>query len=288
MGCLFLLLDIVEASFALWDLVQLGWWRCLVAAVLLKYYMMALWLIVGEWMLRYRLCTHRCLIAPLRIWLYGHRVAIDILLSGFIFWSLGPLVLFDRVRDSLCHGCSLHQLLVFRDADQYVQTVARLHRPTDADESVVTSFASTGSHQMVTSFTSTSSNPGTLMRRRLVGCVHQEGQPFLPPVASAASTFHGLLASDSREVESWRPCMWHGDVGGPSHSGSIMGPSAQSSTRSGSMSPANAGISSSHVGSQAQSSSEAFHSTVDISTSTGSGSCGSSTIEPSASSRPPL
>merc|ERR1712232_73084 len=55
--------------------------------------------------------------AFLRMWLYGHRLAQDLITCIFIFACLSLICAFDFFR-SQCFGCSLHHILVFRDPGQ--------------------------------------------------------------------------------------------------------------------------------------------------------------------------
>merc|ERR1712107_357561 len=52
----------------------------------------------------------------MKLWLLAHRMAFDLIVSMFIFITLMPFALFDKLRMSCCAGCSIHQLLLFRDA----------------------------------------------------------------------------------------------------------------------------------------------------------------------------
>jgi len=80
-------------------------------------------------MLRLDCCHWGYLKAMLRLWLYGHRMAMDILVSSLVFWTLAPFVLVDRARDMVCTGCSFHHLLVFRNAGQLERDETVLHVP---------------------------------------------------------------------------------------------------------------------------------------------------------------
>merc|ERR1719362_238785 len=111
-------LDLVEVVLGLIPLASVHWWKACGAALILKYCLLSMLLSCAEQMLRLNWCRCGYPRALLRLWLYGHRMAMDILVSSLIFWTLAPLVLFDRVRDMLCTNCSLHHLLVFRDPGQ--------------------------------------------------------------------------------------------------------------------------------------------------------------------------
>jgi len=107
-----------------------------VAAVLLKYYLLSLLLRLSECVLCLDVCSP-LVQSLLRLWLCAHRHARDAIVSSIIFWPLGVFVLFDRVRDYFCHGCSLHQLLIFRAAGQLVRNVGEIqHHRSDISSSL--------------------------------------------------------------------------------------------------------------------------------------------------------
>jgi len=133
--------DIAEVSYSLLDLVNLGWWRTILAALALKYTMLSFLLFVAQYTLRLRWCP--CMSEALRFWLYGHRLAMDFAVASLIFWPLSLIMLFDRVRDMLCSGCSLHQLLVFRDPGQLGRHIEEVRR--FSSEASASNFLS-GSH----------------------------------------------------------------------------------------------------------------------------------------------
>merc|ERR1712159_735384 len=110
------------------------------AALLLKYYTLSMLLFAAQYALQLGWCEF--LTPPLRLWLYGHRLAFDAVVSSVIFWPLGLFVCFDRIRDECCHGCSLHQLLIFRDPGQLVRNIEELRHMRN-DSSVTPSFGGT-------------------------------------------------------------------------------------------------------------------------------------------------
>jgi len=131
-------LNLLEVILGLIPLASVHWWKACGAALILKYFLLSLLLICAEQMLRLNCCRWGYLRALLRLWLYGHRMAMDILVSSLIFWTLAPFVLFDRARDMVCTGCSVHHLLVFRNAGQLErdETVLRVPgqlAPNDSD-----------------------------------------------------------------------------------------------------------------------------------------------------------
>lgn len=110
--------DLVETFGCLAFLISAGWWKSFVAGLLLKYCLLSLLLSGAECLLRLGWCPAGFIQAHVRLWLYGHRMAMDILVSALLFCSLSPLVLFDAIRDSLSLKCSLHNILIFRNAGQ--------------------------------------------------------------------------------------------------------------------------------------------------------------------------
>lgn len=108
-------LDLLELAVSLVPLMRIGWWRTCVSILILKYAMLSVALALAQCLFR---ITHgtRChwLSSFLRLWLYGHRWAMDVATSSFLFWTLAPFVLFDKGRDACFRGCSFHNLLVFR------------------------------------------------------------------------------------------------------------------------------------------------------------------------------
>lgn len=104
-------------------LAMVGWSKSFVSALILKCCLLSLILSCVENVLRLDWCPCDSFRAFLRLWLYGHRVARDLAVSGFIFTFLSLPVLFDRIRSSLCAGCSLHHLLIFRDVGHRVRAM---------------------------------------------------------------------------------------------------------------------------------------------------------------------
>jgi len=110
-----------EGIFGLRKLMLIAWWKSFSAGLILKYSMLSLALILAETYFRLKgsmlegSAAGRYVAEALKLWLYGHRMAFDLIISTFLFWSLSPMVFFDRMRSVCCKGCSVHQLLIFRD-----------------------------------------------------------------------------------------------------------------------------------------------------------------------------
>lgn len=108
-------LGIAETMLSLVPLVLINWWRAVVAALLLKYTLLSMLLAAAQCVLQVTSGNHwRRMQFFLQLWLYGHRMAKDMVVSTFIFGTLSPFVLFDKGRDACFRGCSFHNLLVFR------------------------------------------------------------------------------------------------------------------------------------------------------------------------------
>ncbi|CAJ1420701.1 unnamed protein product, partial [Effrenium voratum] len=126
------LLDTAECLMYLWKLVALSWWKSFCVGLLLKFSLLSLCIELVE-------CAFRLkgsggppdwLKSSIKMWLYGHRMAQDLLISSLIFAVLCPGVLFDRCRTFLCgcEGCGLHNILIYRDPGGVHKTQAvRIH-----------------------------------------------------------------------------------------------------------------------------------------------------------------
>lgn len=109
-------LDIVEAFAALHDMYWIGWYNALLAGLILKWMMLTLILSIGEGILRsYWFYMCGCLGLPFQLWVKAHRMARDVLVSSLIMGVLSPFVLLNYLNEKVCPGCSLHQLLIYRD-----------------------------------------------------------------------------------------------------------------------------------------------------------------------------
>jgi hypothetical protein len=108
------LLGCGESLVGLWSLVQVGWFQAFIAGILVKWCWLSLLIRLAEGALA-RAGGCRCLLRPVELWLYAHRMARDIFTSLLIVLVLLPFVLLNSVNDILCQGCSAHQLLIYRD-----------------------------------------------------------------------------------------------------------------------------------------------------------------------------
>jgi hypothetical protein len=113
---LIVLLDIAEAVAALYDMYWIGWYNAFLAGLILKWGMLLMLLTVGEGLLRCQCCGACGLLTlPIQMWVKAHRMARDILVSSLIMAVLFPIVLLNLFNEKLCPGCSVHQLLIYRD-----------------------------------------------------------------------------------------------------------------------------------------------------------------------------
>jgi len=109
-------LDSYEIFLTLRELMAFDWQDALLAGLILKYYLLTIFLYLGEALLRSRCHAHcSALTMPIEMWVQAHRMARDILTSGLIICGLAPFVLLNSLNDNLCPGCSAHQLLIYRD-----------------------------------------------------------------------------------------------------------------------------------------------------------------------------
>jgi len=109
-------LGLIEASCALREFYFVGWSKALIAGFVLKLALLATCIHVGE-MCLYSKCVDRfaCIRQPLKLWVQAHRMGRDIATSSLILGGLVPLVLLNAANNSLCKGCNVHQLLIYRN-----------------------------------------------------------------------------------------------------------------------------------------------------------------------------
>lgn len=110
-------LDVIEVVGTLFFVLLIDWRRTFAASLILKYFFLSLWLGIIESFLGLG-WSGSYLESYMRLYLYGHRMAMDLLVSCFIFCTIQPMVAFDRIRHQMCKGCSLHNMIVFRNPGQ--------------------------------------------------------------------------------------------------------------------------------------------------------------------------
>eukprot|EP00931_Biecheleriopsis_adriatica_P094429 TRINITY_DN6808_c0_g1_i5.p1 TRINITY_DN6808_c0_g1~~TRINITY_DN6808_c0_g1_i5.p1 ORF type:complete len:876 (-),score=146.68 TRINITY_DN6808_c0_g1_i5:164-2791(-) len=134
--------DCLEAACFMLTLVSVHWWKTVAVGVLFKYTLLQLALLLCEC----AFCMKgngpggdfgRWLRSSLKLWMHGHRMARDIIVSSLIFWVLAIGVLLDRLRACGCEGCSLHNILIYRDpggvhSASTVRVVQRARSDTDS------------------------------------------------------------------------------------------------------------------------------------------------------------
>lgn len=100
-------------------LLVIGWTKAFLAAVVLKYTLLACCIYLGEAFIRSRLfkkSNYFCLMVQL--WVRTHRMTRDMLASAIILLGLAPAVAFNYFNEYMSPGFVFHQLLVYRDPGQ--------------------------------------------------------------------------------------------------------------------------------------------------------------------------
>jgi len=124
------ILDSAELVLALWPLFEIGWYKAFATGFMLKYTTLSLLMQCIQCLLRFPCYqSSRGFIGNMLLfWLHAHRYAIDMLVSVFVFWTMAPLAPIDWIRNQLCPGCSIHQLLIYRDPGHLVRAEAEVWR----------------------------------------------------------------------------------------------------------------------------------------------------------------
>merc|ERR1719296_536909 len=112
-------LVLVESMAPLAELYSLGWWKALTTAIVLKVYTFEISIAAGE-----KLLCSQCMESGdraqsfaarvLQLYVHAARLSRDIFASSLILALLSPGVLMNSINETLCAGCSLHQLLIYR------------------------------------------------------------------------------------------------------------------------------------------------------------------------------
>lgn len=113
----------------------LGWGKTFVAGMILKYLLYEVFLFLAEGVLRSR-CWDRVggFLQFLSLWVHANRMFRDMFISGFILATLFPFVLLDTLNAMLCRGCSLHNLLIYRDPGHLAKEAAVIHYTAEESE----------------------------------------------------------------------------------------------------------------------------------------------------------
>jgi hypothetical protein len=112
------ILDTIEAFASMWLLAAVMWWKTLVAGFVLKYFALSFVLLCADCILRLKADQHpdavKRALAMLKNWLQAHRFSFDVVVSSFLFWTLSPIVAFDRIRAYCFPGFSIHNIIIYR------------------------------------------------------------------------------------------------------------------------------------------------------------------------------
>lgn len=113
----------------------LGWGKTFVAGMILKYLLYEIFLFLAEGVLRSR-CWDQVggFLQFLSLWVHANRMFRDMFISGFILVTLFPFVLLDAFNAMLCRGCSLHNLLIYRDPGHLAKEAAVIHYTAEESE----------------------------------------------------------------------------------------------------------------------------------------------------------
>jgi len=107
---------IAESVIALHNFAWVEWRGAFIAGMVFKFALLSTILHLSEELLRYP-CFRRVafLCHLLKLYVYAHRMARDLLTSSLILLALSPFVLLDSLNSCCCIGFSVHHLLIYRD-----------------------------------------------------------------------------------------------------------------------------------------------------------------------------
>eukprot|EP00438_Fugacium_kawagutii_P013661 Skav213134 [mRNA] locus=scaffold107:331633:346271:+ [translate_table: standard] len=113
----------------------LGWGKTFIAGLILKYLLYEITLFLAEGVLQSR-CWGRVagFFQFLSLWVHANRMFRDMFISGFILCTLFPFVMLDTFNAMLCRGCSLHNLLIYRDPGHLAKEAAVIHYTEEESE----------------------------------------------------------------------------------------------------------------------------------------------------------
>mmetsp|Transcript_34276 Transcript_34276/g.80110 ORF Transcript_34276/g.80110 Transcript_34276/m.80110 type:complete len:2155 (+) Transcript_34276:54-6518(+) len=129
-----MLVDLGMSAFSLMTLLVSGWWKTITAALCLKYCLLSFLLSFAEALLTLQWCSRTCLAwipATLRLWVYSHRMAMDMITCVVIFVPLTFFVAISKIRRCLGIRCSISNLIVYRDSGARGALVAQVNSDTD-------------------------------------------------------------------------------------------------------------------------------------------------------------
>jgi hypothetical protein len=109
-------LDLLEATGSFYEILKVGWVNAVVAGIMFKLSVLSMVLWIAEGLMKSK-TFGKCesLLKPLQLFVYAHRIARDFVVSGFILLVLSVLVCLNVINDCCMPGCSIHQLLIYRD-----------------------------------------------------------------------------------------------------------------------------------------------------------------------------
>jgi len=108
-------LEVAESVVPFYEVEQRGWRRTFIATLILKFLLFSLCLFLAESVLkrqyfgRLGLCGR-----PLNLFVHANRLARDLAISAFLFWTLAVGVLLNTLNEALCPSFNLHQFLIYR------------------------------------------------------------------------------------------------------------------------------------------------------------------------------
>jgi len=107
---------IAESVIALHNFAWVEWRGAFIAGIVFKFALLSTILHLSEEVLRSpRFQRVACLCHFLKLFVYAHRMARDLLTSSLILLALSPAVLLDSLNSCCCIGFSVHHLLIYRD-----------------------------------------------------------------------------------------------------------------------------------------------------------------------------
>jgi len=135
-AALVLMLDVCEATLALYSFFAVGWTKAFAAGIILKYVLLSCCLNMAEDVTRLqRFDYNRRLGKTLAIWVRAHRMCRDLVTSSLILGALVPLVLLTSLNSAVCSGCSAHNLLLYRDPGHFRRAEVRVYRDNSRSKS---------------------------------------------------------------------------------------------------------------------------------------------------------
>jgi len=120
---LVILLDCGEAYASFRLVLTVKWTNTFAAGMVLKYLLLSFVLLCADCFVRLKSdlpdtnafkTIQNWLQRHLKTWLRAHRMAFDLIVSAFLFWTMAPFAAFDYLRSQLFPGYSIHNLIIYR------------------------------------------------------------------------------------------------------------------------------------------------------------------------------